>query len=174
MAAQVYEMRRSIQRMVCIGCGAEANAACNCGKAYVPAAQRVAKYDEANPGKSTREAAADLGVSHETVSKARKSGASLEAPVNQLTPATVTGRDGKSYARKRIIDRDEEDYNAVNRRRVFDRCAADVIRKAEQGAGLIDASGLEIDDEVLATLDRVINIWTALRDTLIERRNDND
>ena len=25
----------SIQRMICIECGAEANASCNCGKAYV-------------------------------------------------------------------------------------------------------------------------------------------
>jgi hypothetical protein len=106
------------------GCGPDANASCNCGKPYVPAAQRVADYDQANPGRSTRQAAAELGVDKETVRKARKSGgdrsppvgqsgASTEAPAessgdagaspaersgeDQSSPATVTGRDGKKY-----------------------------------------------------------------------------
>ena len=157
----------SIQRMICSGCGAEANASCNCGVSYVPAAKRVAEYDKTNPGKSTRQAAADLGIGNKTVSRARQSAVSHD------TPATVTGRDGKSYARKRVIDRDEEHYDAVNRRRVFDRCAADVVRKAEQGAGLIEAIGTEIDNEILETLDRVIDAWTTLRNILIERKNQN-
>lgn len=77
--------------MVCTGCGAEANASCNCGVAYVPAAVRVAEYDATNPGKSTRAAAADLGISHTAVSEARNSG------VNHFTPETVIGLDGKNY-----------------------------------------------------------------------------
>jgi hypothetical protein len=79
-------------KIECTGCGAEANASCNCGKAYVPAAMRVAEYDKANPGKSTRAAAADLGVSDETVSEARRA--------NPLAPDTVTGRDGKTAVHK--------------------------------------------------------------------------
>jgi hypothetical protein len=39
-----------------------------------------------NPGQSTRAASADLGVSHDTVNQARRSG------VSNLTPETVTGR----------------------------------------------------------------------------------
>lgn len=76
--------------MVCTGCGAEANASCNCGKPYVPAKERVKEYDNANPGRSTRQAAADLGVSRETVRKTR-------AGDNHLSPETVTGADGKIY-----------------------------------------------------------------------------
>ena len=53
----------SIQQLICTGCGAETNAACNCGKTYKPSAIRVKEYDEVNRGKSTRQAAADLGVS---------------------------------------------------------------------------------------------------------------
>jgi hypothetical protein len=84
----------SIQRMVCTRCGAEANASCNCGVDYVPAKQRVAEYDKTNPGKSTRQAADDLGISNKTVSKARQA-------VTEVTPeATVTGRDGKKYPAK--------------------------------------------------------------------------
>jgi hypothetical protein len=34
-------IKMSIQRMICTGCGAEANASCNCGQPYVPKAVRV-------------------------------------------------------------------------------------------------------------------------------------
>jgi hypothetical protein len=82
------------QRMRCTGCGAETNAVCTCGLDYVPVAQRVADYDKEHPeGRSTRQAAADLGVSNETVRKARRA--------NPLAPETVTGRDGKEYPARR-------------------------------------------------------------------------
>jgi hypothetical protein len=81
--------QRSIVRLYCEGCGSETDATCSCGKPYVPAAARVAEYDAANPGKSTRDAAADLGVSNATVSRARG--------VTCVTPQAVTGHDGKTY-----------------------------------------------------------------------------
>ena len=39
----------SIQRMICDGCGAETNAACNCGVAYQPKAVRAREAVEAHP-----------------------------------------------------------------------------------------------------------------------------
>jgi hypothetical protein len=77
------------QQLECVKCGARSHATCSCGVSYRPAQERVAEYDKANPGKSTRMAAADLGVSDETVRKARHA--------NPLAPETVTGRDGKEY-----------------------------------------------------------------------------
>jgi hypothetical protein len=71
---------KSIQRMECTKCGAEANASCNCGVKYKPVKECVREYDEANPGKSARAAAADLGVDPMTVHRARK------AHVDQSTP----------------------------------------------------------------------------------------
>ena len=53
--------------------------------------------------------------------------------------------------------------NATARRRIFMKCAADSIRKAEQGAGLRDARGSEIDREILQTLGQVIKTWSDLR-----------
>jgi hypothetical protein len=47
--------------------------------------------------KSTRQAAADLGITSGTVTKARKSAASKEAPETKKAPETVTGRDSKQY-----------------------------------------------------------------------------
>ena len=81
----------SIARLQCTKCGAEANASCNCGEPYVPAAIRVAEYDKANPGRSTRAAAADLGISKSAVSKARD---------QVSTGGQVIGLDGKTYKAK--------------------------------------------------------------------------
>ena len=81
---------RSVIRLACSACGAEANASCSCGKPYVPAAQRVAEYDRTNPGQSTRKAAADLGVSKSEVSRSRQG-------VPRGTGEAITGRDGKIY-----------------------------------------------------------------------------
>ena len=88
------EIVHTLARLQCTRCGAEANASCNCGEPYVPAAIRVQEYDKANPGKSTRAAAAELGISKSEVGRARQS------VVPSGTPGTVTGRDGKTYKAK--------------------------------------------------------------------------
>jgi hypothetical protein len=85
--AVVYPI--SIQRMVCTGCGAEANASCNCGKPYVPKAERAREAVKANPEKSDRAIAADIGVSPMTVSRAR-------ATVPDVTVDERIGLDGKT------------------------------------------------------------------------------
>jgi hypothetical protein len=83
-------IRMAMQRMACTACGAEANASCTCGVAYVPKAIRAAEAVKASPEKSNRAIAADLGVDKETVRKARSRG-------DQSPPAVVIGQDGKSY-----------------------------------------------------------------------------
>ena len=45
---------------------------CNCGQPYVPRALRAKEAIKANPEKSDRAIAADLGVDHKTVAAARK------------------------------------------------------------------------------------------------------
>ena len=80
------------QQLECVKCGAQTHATCNCGMSYRPVQQRVAEYDEANPGKSTRQAAADLDVSQSAIQKARQSGEHQYSPDDE-----VTGRDGKTY-----------------------------------------------------------------------------
>jgi len=63
-------------------------AACDCGVAYVPAGQRAAEAVQKSPEKSNRAIAAEIGVDHKTVAKARG---------DNSPPERVTGRDGKSY-----------------------------------------------------------------------------
>jgi hypothetical protein len=89
------EIRQSIQRMVCTGCGAEANASCNCGKPYVPKAVRAREAIEANPEKSNRAIAADTGIGLETVREARNE----LTGSGQLDDGPRTGLDGKTRRR---------------------------------------------------------------------------
>lgn len=81
----------SVVRLQCLGCGAEANASCDCGKPYVPARERAAEAIAAHPEKSNRAIAEEIGVGEPTVRRARNEAASPDAP------ETVTGRDGKTY-----------------------------------------------------------------------------
>jgi hypothetical protein len=88
-------LKMSVQRMVCTSCGSEANASCNCGVPYKPKALRAAEAIKANPEKSDRAIAAELGIDHKTVGKVR----------GDNSPPERVGRDGKTYSIKR---RDEE------------------------------------------------------------------
>jgi hypothetical protein len=90
----------SIQRMICTSCGAEANAACNCGVGYVPKTARAAEAIKANPEKSNRAIAAEVGADEKTVRKAR---------ADQSAPETVTGKDGKKYPAKQAKRAEEDD-----------------------------------------------------------------
>jgi hypothetical protein len=74
--------------LVCTGCGAEANASCNCGVSYVAKSIRAAEAIKANPNRSDRAIAADIGVDHKTVGKAR----------GDNSPPERIGQDGKSYS----------------------------------------------------------------------------
>lgn len=90
-------------KLVCSACGAVGKGSCLCGAHYVPAGERAAKAAAANPEKSARAIADDLGVSKDTVRRARKSGGA-NAPTDR-----VTGKDGKSYpAKKRGRPRKQE------------------------------------------------------------------
>jgi hypothetical protein len=89
----------SIQRMVCTGCGAEANAACNCGLDYKPKAVRAREAVEANPEKSDRAIAKETGISQPTISKARTD--------NNLSVDKRTGLDGKTRKLPRKADKVE-------------------------------------------------------------------
>lgn len=85
------EIKLAVQRMACTACGAEANASCTCGVAYTPKSVRAAEAVKANPEKSDRAIAADLGVSHVTVGKARKAQLETQLPVDEPR----TGLDGR-------------------------------------------------------------------------------
>ena len=81
----------AVQRMICTACGAEANASCTCGVAYTPKSIRAAEAIKADPEKSDRAIAEEIGTSPTTVGKAR------QQVSTDWTPDQHVGRDGKSY-----------------------------------------------------------------------------
>jgi hypothetical protein len=81
----------------CSKCGAKAKPGCNCGVAYAPAHVFAAKAVAAHPEKSDRAIAAEIGIDHKTVAKARKT-------VGEKSPTRRIGADGKQYrATRRMI-----------------------------------------------------------------------
>jgi hypothetical protein len=80
----------SVVRLQCVTCGAEANAACTCGKPYLPRL-RAAEAVAAHPEKSNRAIADEIGVSEPTVRRAREATASGDA-----VDEARTGRDGRT------------------------------------------------------------------------------
>ena len=165
-------IKMSVQRMVCTGCGAEANASCNCGVSYMAKSARAAEAIKANPRKSDRAIAADLGIGSNTVRRAREDSGAPDGAGDERI-----GRDGKSYSIRQRVTEDPDispklvaEAEATGRRRIFLRCAEDAARKAEQGAGLKDARESEIDDEILMTLEKVIKAWTSLREEILNRK----
>jgi|SRR5215475_10367453 len=91
MTVVKFKRRPSIAQLVCSSCGAQADAACNCGANYVPAGQLAAQAVTANPELSDRALADATGVGKDTVRRARKKATGASAPVD----APRTGRDGK-------------------------------------------------------------------------------
>src|SRR5271155_4703795 len=76
-----------LSKYICPACGAPT---CDCG--LPPVLRVAAKAATANPTKSSRAIAAEIGVSPRTVDTARKTGAQTNH-----APEKRTGRDGKSY-----------------------------------------------------------------------------
>jgi hypothetical protein len=96
-AATVHKLKPkpSIAKLRCTACGALADAACNCGAPYEPAGKLAERAIAANPDKSDRAIAKELGVNNATVSRARN-----RAGVANATSDRHVGQDGKSYPAK--------------------------------------------------------------------------
>jgi hypothetical protein len=148
----------AVQQLSCTGCGAEANASCNCGKPYVPKKQRAAEAIAANPQMSDRAIAADLGIGNATVSRARR-----DAGVSHDTPDRE-GRDGKTYhiqPREEPDDDDEDieaDVTPANYRGAF-------LIRADQAKRFAAYSG-PVTGEIVAMARQVAAVWNELAEKL--------
>jgi hypothetical protein len=185
-------IKLSIQRMVCTGCGAEANASCNCGKAYVPKAVRAAEAVAAHPEKSNRQIADEIGADKVIVDRARKK---LESAGDMSPPASVTGKDGKQYPAKKTklaetsaapetsAERMKQAHGATASERELAEASGDeltpeerlehyragLVIHAEQAADLAEmfAASLKecptaLTDEAIRATYRAVDRWSAL------------
>jgi hypothetical protein len=140
MTATVIKM--SIQRMVCTGCGAEANASCNCGVSYIPKAIRAGDALRANPQKSDRAIADDLGVSAMTVGRTRDA-----SGVTDVTPDRIGG-DGKTYHVPVCDDDDDPDDRPIEEEYQPKNYPVAYLLRADQAVRFASYSG-PIDKEVV-------------------------
>lgn len=149
----------SVQRMVCTGCGVEANASCNCGVAYTPKKLRAAEAIKANPQKSNRAIAEETGISEPTVRRAR-AGASCDAPEER------EGRDGKSYSVRPDPPPPRRGKEAVRERVLEALVMLSGLPPAEEVAGYFDgvdaailiSERLSVASKWLSTFN---NKWTS-------------
>lgn len=121
------------------------------GVAYTPKIIRAAEAIKANPQKSDRAIAEEIGVSQPTVSKARK-----ETGDNNLSPDARTGRDGKSYPAKPIADIEDFWDCCTQHRWFYDlgilalQIAVDNLQWLAERWGLVDLHGQDEIQRVMA------------------------
>ncbi len=86
----------------CSSCGATADVECCCGVPYMPAGRRAAEAVAANPEKSNRVIAEEIGVDERTVRSARKSTAEYSAVEKRI------GKDGNA---RRLPTKSDDDLD---------------------------------------------------------------
>jgi DNA-binding CsgD family transcriptional regulator len=106
-----FEAKQIKTSLVCSDCGAPGQGSCNCGAPYITPGERAEAAVKANPGKSDRAIADEIGVSAPTVGKARKKAAT----VNDFTVEKRTGKDGKARKQPARKSRAETTPKAIER-----------------------------------------------------------
>jgi hypothetical protein len=150
-------IKMSVQRMVCTGCGSEANASCTCGVSYVPKLARAAESIKADPNRSDGSIAAELGIARQTVSNARKQVASDLPPDEE---SERIGIDGKTYPVKpRLVKEQDEDKIGLRNLRslLLMNSAACVECAVYEGP---------IDAEIIMACRRAASAWDELANNL--------
>jgi hypothetical protein len=155
----VIQIQRPHKRLAlsCTKCGAAAEATCDCGSPYVPARERAAKAVAENPQKSNRAIADEVGVSYETVRRARET---------TDTPVSVDERIGLDGKVRRLPVRDyepdvEDEVEPENYRGAF-------LMRADQARSFAVYSG-PITREIVAMARQVAAAWIKLADEMEDR-----
>src|SRR5262249_2521660 len=138
MSAPSLQIIQQVSRaMQCSSCGAEGIAACDCGAPYLPASARAAKAVAANPEKSDRALAAEIGVGSNTVRRARQS----TAPSGAVAPVdSRIGLDGKTRRMPKKAN-DDPEASAEARKAAHAAAADDDGSEPSAGITFVDKDG---------------------------------
>jgi hypothetical protein len=156
------------RQLGCSACGATADAACDCGAPYLPAGQRAAEAVAANPEKSDRAIAAEIGVDKNTVAAARRKSGGEDSP-----PEKRTGKDGKSYpvkvAKPTPVD-DDRESTPESLQGIYLVRADLAIQSAtytNQDLAMLAKTACKGDSKkIIAAARQVAAKWTALADQM--------
>jgi hypothetical protein len=173
-----------ITQIQCPECGVCADAACDCGVAYVTAGTRAAAAVSKEPEKSDRAIASEIGVDHKTVGSARRSGGDHSPPEKRI------GKDGKSYPAKsqtvrerrhdvdaplETNDNSESDNDADNEMAPPEEIESHLLHtlgafneNARMFNKLLKASAMDHEavDRINTAIDRMIQKWRSIQSTL--------
>jgi hypothetical protein len=158
--AKIIAINPNAARLECSLCGASTNAACECGAPYVPAGARAAAAVAADPEKSDRALATEVGVSKDTIRRARKSTGARE-------PVKRVGRDGKARKRpikkqRRSADDFARDMAAKKKAETIATCMpGDIGPMLPPGVGQVITIAAPISDEPVTTtpMNPITSTW---------------
>ena len=104
----------------CSACGTTVDAGCDCGAPYLPAGQRAAAAVAANPQRSNRAIADEIGVDEGTVRKARRATADdsavdeprigMDGKVRRLPTRITSDDDEDEFTAKELAERDRGSF----------------------------------------------------------------
>jgi hypothetical protein len=160
--------------IACTECGAETEAACDCCAPYVSKSVRAAAAIEAAPEKSDRAIAADLGISKDTVRRARPTGAN--APVARTG---IDGRVRKVHWQRRVnpsahynggyLNQTDPELVAMHAEQEA-LWKARLIKHADAAVkGTENAYRAAADAESIAAAKAVVDAWTKVHESLKAR-----
>ncbi len=146
-------------KWMCSSCGVDAG--CNCGAPLMSKAQLAAEAVAADPQKSNRAIASEIGVNESTVREARPSAAGHPAA------ETRTGLDGKQYRMpvSREVIEEENDEDGPEETGVRKRGAFLLFSSEARQLATYDGP---IDEEILTSATRTMLAWCQLVEQLEE------
>jgi hypothetical protein len=138
---------------------------------YIPAGQRAAEAIAANPQRSDRAIAAEIGVDHKTEGAARKA-------VGEHSPPERIGRDGKSYPTKAtkpppVVDHDDDSTTDADHEQGLRVIAArGLINRASESAAMAryPLGRLVITNEIITAARDAAQSWSDLVAKLTEAK----
>jgi hypothetical protein len=146
MTAAIHQLKieRSIDHLECPKCHATTELKCSCGVeyVYVSAGKRAEDAVAANPEKSNRAIAKEIGGNHTTVGRARKKLGGTNVP-----PEKRTGGNGKKYEvgemtiRHRVIEAIRLAEDGLTRRQTLNAVGSRSIGRIHQVMADLEASG---------------------------------
>lgn len=151
----VVAFRKPALAIGCTSCGATVDAACDCGAPYAPAGDRAAAAVAANPQKSNRAIADEIGVSYETVRRAR-----TDTDVSVDDDARV-GLDGKARRMPRRRIQDDDDEEEFTPKELASRNRGSFLLRAQEAKNFAFYAG-KVDDKLLEFARGTAAAWCAL------------
>lgn len=154
MVAEIHQLRAkpiSINWM-CSACGIDAG--CNCGAPLMSKAQRAAEAIAADPRKSDRAIAEEIGVGSNTVRRARQT-----APDGAVDNEPRVGRDGKE--RRMPIRHEEDEEDEFDPRLAFSQTKDAFMARAAEAEADAEYHG-RVDQEIIRAAEETAAAWCQL------------